>query len=130
MIVFNFSHPLTDKQKEQLERLLDCDVNGHKLSVEQITCQMDIERPFAEQVVEMVDSCDVTPDEWQKIRFVVVLPALSTAAALLLSELHGRCGYYPPAIRLKKKADTLPPEYVVAEILDLDSQRQLARSKR
>lgn len=129
MILLNFAHPVTDEQLAQVRRVLDLDVTGESINVLDIRCQFDTGEPFAEQIEYLVDSIELRSGEWQKYSLLVNLPALSSAAALLLAEIHGRCGYYPSCIRLKK-ADGMPIRYVLAEILDVDAQRQRARQKR
>lgn len=126
MILLNFSHPLTPNQQHAIAQMVI--VPYDKMVT--IPCHLDIDQLFAEQVVAIVDSAKLTAKEWQGEQLLVNLPALSTAAVLVLVELHGRCGYYPPCIRLKREADSMLPVYVLAEILDVDAQRQLARSKR
>ena len=61
---------------------------------------------------------------------LVNLPSLNFIAALLLAELHGRMGYFPPVLRLRPEPGSLPPQYEVAEILNLQSVRDGARRKR
>lgn len=130
MILLNFSHPITEKQQGQIERALNMDIARDKLDVKDIPCQMDIGAPFGDQVAALADACGFTPSEWQTCRILVNLPALSTAAALLLAELHGRCGFYPPAIRFKQEDGVVPPRYVLAEVMDVNGQRQNARKRR
>jgi hypothetical protein len=62
-------------------------------------------------------------------------PAVCTLAVVLLAELHGRCGYFPAHLRLRPVegpdgSPRLPPQYEVAEILDLQAIRDDARRKR
>jgi hypothetical protein len=125
VILLNFSHPITDDQKEQVEQAVLAPA-----TVLDIKCQLDVGKPFAEQVVALIDKADLSPSEWQTFALVVNLPALSTAAALLLAELHGRMGYYPPVIRLKQVDDSMPPRWELAEILNINSQRNEARKRR
>jgi len=47
-----------------------------------------------------------------------------------MAELHGRMGYFPPLLRLKPVAGSVPPRFEVAEILDLQTARDEARRKR
>ena len=61
---------------------------------------------------------------------LVNLPALNFSAAALLAELHGRCGYFPPCVRLRPIAGSVPPQYEVAEVLDLQVLREEARKRR
>jgi len=48
----------------------------------------------------------------------------------VLAEIHGRCGYFPPIVRLRPIKDSLPPRFEVAEILNLNAVRETARTKR
>ncbi|MCQ3980753.1 MAG: hypothetical protein DPW09_45720, partial [Anaerolineae bacterium] len=115
MILLNFSHPLTLEQKKEIEQQV-----GQALSVLiERAAQFDLARPFAEQAVELVDSVGLTPAEWQQSGLVVNLPSLNFGAAAVLAELHGRCGYFPPVVRLRPVAGSLPPRYEVAEIVNL-----------
>ena len=92
-------------------------------------CQLDIDGPFDLQAENLADECGLTAEEWQTEALLLNPRALATAAVMLLAEVHGRCGYYPPCIRLKK-ADGLPPRYELAEVMDVDGQRQKARQRR
>jgi len=130
MILLNFSHPITEEQHKQIKRAIDADITDRPLDILKVECQMGVNADFAEQVVSLVDACKLSPHEWQTKRILVNLPALSTAATLMLAELHGRCGYYPPVIRLKQKDGVIPPRYVLAEIMDVNGQRQNARKRR
>lgn len=130
MILLNFSHPISGEQLTQVRRAVDADVSGERTTVHIVKCQTDIEAPLAEQVGAMMDGISLTPAEWQTLKLLVNPPALSSAAVLVLAELHGRCGYYPPHIRLKKATDSMPPHYVLAEIMDVTKQREMARQKR
>ena len=49
MIVYNCSHPLTDEQKAQLERLLEDTVEERLIRV-----QLDLQKPFAAQLQDVV----------------------------------------------------------------------------
>ncbi len=125
MIVLNFSHPLTPEQVRQLEALTGRTVER----VVEIPTQLDTEAPFGPQIVELVERAGLGPAEWQTLPLLVVPPALNFAAVLLIAELHGRMGYFPPCVRLKP-VPGVPPRYEVAEILDLQGQREAARERR
>ena len=129
MILLNYSHPITDEQRQQISHALNADAND-ELGIVDIPCHLNLDEPLAPQIVALVDACDFTSADWQGLRLVVNLPALSIVAAMLVAELHGRCGYYPPAVRLKRQSDVLPPVYILAEVIDLDDQRQDARERR
>ncbi len=126
MIVLNFSHPLTPEHIQQLEAL-----TGQRVErVVEIPTHLDTGRPFGPQVAELADRAGLTSAEWQTLPILVVPPALNFAAVLLVAELHGRMGYFPPCVRLRPVEGALPPRYEVAEVLDLQGQRENARASR
>ncbi|MFN3928220.1 MAG: CRISPR-associated protein Csx15 [Thermoflexus sp.] len=126
MIVLNFSHPLTPEHLAQLEEL-----TGQRIErVVEIPTHLDTQRPFGPQIVELVDRVGLSPTEWQTMPLLIVPPALNFAAVLLIAELHGRMGYFPPCVRLRRVEGALPPRFEVAEVLDLQGQREAARARR
>jgi hypothetical protein len=126
MIVLNYAHPLTEAQRAQLAALTDEKVEA----VREIPTHLDVNRPFAEQIVALADAAELSTEAWQTTPLLIVLPALNYAAAALLAELHGRMGYFPPMARLRPVEGKLPPRYEVAEVLDLQALRQAARQRR
>jgi hypothetical protein len=44
-------------------------------------------------------------------------------AATLLAELHGRMGYFPTILRLKPIPNSTPPQFQVAEVINLQAVR-------
>lgn len=125
MIILNFSHPLTPEHLAQIEALTGRTVEG----VVEIPTHLDTESPFGPQIAGLAEGAGLTPGEWQTLPLLVVPPALNFAAVLLLAELHGRMGHFPPCVRLKP-VPAVPPRYQVAEILDLQGQREAARERR
>jgi hypothetical protein len=85
---------------------------------------------FAEQIQALVASVGLSATEWQTAPLLINPPTLNVITALLLAELHGRCGYFPPVLRLRLIQGHLPPAYEVAEILDLQQVRDQARRSR
>ncbi len=126
MIVLNFSHPLTGEHLAQLEALTGRPVER----VVEIPTHLDTGRPFGPQVVDLADRAGLTSQEWQTLPLLVVPPALNFAAVLLLAELHGRMGYFPPCVRMRPVEGALPPRYEVAEVMNLQEQREAARARR
>ena len=126
LLVLNFTHPLAPDQQEQISQLM----GGARMRVLDVPAQFDPAQPFAPQVGALVAAVALSSHEWQTVPIVVNPPALSSIAAAVLAELHGRMGYFPPIIRLRPVTDSLPPRYEVAEILPLQAMRDAARTRR
>ena len=126
MIVLNFAHPLTEEQILRLE-----EIAGEKVEeIREFKVSFDNAKPFAEQVKELVDGCDMTPMDWQTKRILIVPPSLNFIAVTLIAELHGRMGYFPPIVRIRPVEGAVPPKFEVAEIIDLQAVRDRARKER
>jgi hypothetical protein len=126
MIVLNFSHPLTSEHLQQVEALL-----GRKVErVIAIHSQIDPQQPLAPQVTALVEQTGLSPDGWQTLPLLINPPSLNFIAVALLAELHGRCGYFPAHLRLRPVQGSVPPQYEVAEVLNLQELRETARQKR
>ncbi len=126
MLVLNFSHPLTDAQRSQIEALTGQPITD----LRQLQTQFDEQQPFAPQLAALMATLDLTPAQWQGEPLLVILPSLNFIAAVLLAELHGRMGYFPPVVRTRPVAGSVPRRYEVAEILDLQALREAARRQR
>jgi hypothetical protein len=72
----------------------------------------------------------LSAEDMQTQPILINPPSLNFITALVLAELHGRMGYFPPVIRLRPVAGSLPPRYEVAEILNLQAVRDAARTAR
>lgn len=126
MIALNFSHPLTPEQiaqvealtKQKMERLIEQPV------------QFDNQQPYQPQLAALMDKIPLSPQEWQGTPILVNLPSLNGIAALVLADLHGRMGYFPPVLRLRPVEGSLPQQYELAELLNLQGVRDAARTKR
>lgn len=126
MILLNFTHPLTTGHLAQIEAL-----TGQKAEkVISITVQFDNEQPFEPQLQGLMAKSELTSEDWQTKPILVNLPSLNTIAALLLAELHGRMGYFPPVLRMGPMANTMPTQFEVIEILNLQKVREAARKER
>ncbi len=126
MILLNFSHPITDAQRSQIEALTGSGIAREIAAMP----QFDEQQPFGPQIDALLAQVDLTPAQWQGEPILVVLPSLNFIAALLLAELHGRMGYFPPVVRTKPVPGALPRRFEVAEILDLQARREAARMTR
>lgn len=126
MIILNFAHPLTDDQLEQVRVLA-----GEEIAqVIDIPSQVDTNAPLAPQVRGWIDDLGIEPRRWQSESWLINPPALNFSAVVLLAELHGRLGYFPPCLRLRPVRDALTPRFEVAEILNLHQVREEARTRR
>lgn len=126
MILLNFSHPITAGQVAQVEALAQRKIESSIV----IPCQFTQSQPFAEQIRALVDSIEFSAEDWQTIPLLINPPAYNYAALTLLAELHGRMGYFPAIIRIRPIADSIPPAYEVAEIINLQAVREQAREQR
>jgi len=126
MIILNFSHPLTQEHIGQIEALTGQGVE----QVIEVKTQFDYKRPFAEQVAELVDSIGFIPQEWQTMPLIINPPSLNFIAITLLAELHGRMGYFPACIRLRPITGSTPPQFEVAEVINLQGVREGGRKAR
>lgn len=126
MLLLNFSHPLTRPQLAEIESLLKAAIE----EVHDYPSQFDSHAPFHSQVVELVDAIELSSSQWQTTPLVVNPPSFSPIAAVLLAELHGRMGNFPPIVRLTPAKGSTFPSFVVAEIINLNLIRHQARGRR
>lgn len=126
MFLINFSHPITDSQLESLARIVGRPVDR----VIEIKTHLDHQQSFHNQVSLLVDQVGLSATEWQTIPLMLMVPSLATVAVLVLAELHGRMGYFPPVVRLRPVPDAMPPVFEPAEVMNLQEIRSRARMMR
>jgi hypothetical protein len=126
MILLNFSHPITSEQQEQIEALIHQKIER----VIALPVQFNHGQPYLPQLAQIMEKLPLSPQELQSAPILVNLPSFNTIAALLLAELHGRMGYFPPILRLRPVEGAIPPRFETAEILNLQSARDAARTRR
>ena len=126
MILLNFSHPLTPEQIARVEALTSQKVD----QVLALNTHFDHQRPFLEQLREVLKQLPFSSEQWQTAPILVNLPSLNSISALLLAELHGRMGYFAPILRLKPVENAMPPRFEVAEVINLQAIRDAARKER
>ncbi|MDQ2715274.1 MAG: CRISPR-associated protein Csx15 [Chloroflexota bacterium] len=125
MLVLNFSHPLTEEHKAQIEALAGTTIDeGRTMPV-----QIDQDEPLIKQISAIVDAVQLSSEEWQTRALLINPPGYAPAAFILLAELHGRIGHFPALIRLRPKPGPVT-RYEVAELLNLQSVRESARQRR
>ena len=126
MILLNFSHPITDAQRAQIEDRIATPIT----QVISAMPQFDEQLPFVPQVQGLITQIELSAEQWQGEPILVVLPSLNFIAAALLAELHARMGYFPAVVRTRPVANAVPRRFEVAEILDLQAIREDARRRR
>jgi len=126
MLLLNFSHPITEKQKSQLEALLGKQIER----IIDIKVHFNQDQPFMPQLQETMKDIPLTSTEWQTTPLLVNLPSYNYIAAMIIAELNGRMGHFPAILRLKPVSDSLPPEFEVAEVINLQAIRNQAREIR
>jgi hypothetical protein len=124
-MLLNFTHPLTDEHVGQVTGFL-----GQQPEVRDIATHVDRNRSMAEVAREMVEAAQLSGVEWQTLPLVVNPPGLAPLALVLIAEIHGRCGYFPPILNIRPVEGALPPRYEVAEIVNLQALRDEARTRR
>jgi hypothetical protein len=126
MILINFSHPLTEAQIAQVEKLTGQTVG----QVIDQPVQFDNNRQFIAQLGELLKDLPISSKKLQTEAVIINPPALNSITALLLAELHGRMGYFPAILRLRPVEGSLPTRYEAAEILNLQAVRDESRVRR
>lgn len=125
MWIINFSHPLTEEQRAQIEALTGTTIER----VVDVPCQFDPALPFADQIETLVENVGLRPEEWENVPILISPPGFSPIACCLIAELHGRMGYFPPLIRLRPILNSVPTRFEVAEIINLQQLRERGRRR-
>ncbi len=125
MLILNFTHPLTPEQQAQIEALAHTSIE----EVRTIPVQIDQAEPLEAQIIAIVDAAGLSSEEWQTRQLLINPPGYAPAAFVLLAELHGRMGHFPSLIRLRPKPGPVT-SYEVAELLNLQTIREVARKRR
>lgn len=126
MFVVNFAHPLTPFQRKQIEHMMATSIDV----VHDISCQFDNQQPFIPQINALLALVPLTAQEWQTEPILINPPAYAPAASALIAELHGRMGHFPAIIRIRPVNGSTPPQFEVAEIINLQAVRDRARRQR
>ena len=125
MLLLNFTHPLTDAQRAQIEALAGTPIE----EVRTIRVQIRQEEALAPQIAAIIESVGLSSLEWQTRPLLINPPGYVPAAFVLLAELHGRIGHFPSLVRLRPKSGPVTT-YEVAELLSLQAVREAARERR
>jgi hypothetical protein len=126
MLLLNFGHPLTDAQLVRVAEIAGKPVER----VLAVATHFEHGRAFDEQIRELLAGVPLTAAQWQSTPIIVNPPSLAPIAAVLIAEIHGRAGFFPTIVRLRPMPGTVPPQFEVAELLNLQAVRDAARSRR
>jgi hypothetical protein len=126
MLVISFAHPLTEAQLARVAELAGQPVER----VLDVRTHFDPVVSFPDQARALLEQIPLSSQQWQSAPILVNPPSLSAIACVVMAELHGRMGYFPPIIRLRAVPDSTPPAFEVAEIINLHKVREQARGKR
>ncbi len=126
MLILNFTHPLTDAQRAQIETFADIPIED----IRTIPVQIDQAEPLEPQITALVDAVGLSSHDWQTRQLLINPPGYAPAAFVLLAELHGRIGHFPTLIRLRPVPGSTPTVYEVAELINLQAIREQARGRR
>lgn len=123
--LLNFTRILTDDQYTQIELAL-----GKRIGkVINLPVEFADARPYGPQCVAAAEQLGLTPNDWATLPIVVNPPGFAPGALALLSELHGRLGYFPVVVRLCPVSGSTPRLYEFAEIINLQALRDAARER-
>ena len=126
MHILNFSHPLTDAQRADIEQAIGQSVDG----ITEVPVQFQVDQPFVEQAAALIEGLGIASQRWQSETWLIVPPSLTAISAIVLAELHGRTGHFPAIIRLKPRMTPVGTSYDFAEIINLEAVRQASRARR
>jgi hypothetical protein len=125
MILLNYAHPFTDEQVRQILAL-----TGGDAEVRAVPVHVDRERPIAVVARELVDASGLSSAEWQQLDLIVNPPGLAPLALALVAEIHGRRGDFPALLNVRPVLSGVTTRYEVAEVINLQAIRELARTRR
>lgn len=125
MTLLNFSHPLTPVQVQQIKIMISGDITR----IIDVPVHFDANVPYSRQIATLLDKVNFNAKQWQNELILLNPPSFNFIAVTLLAELHGRMGYYPPCVRLRP-VPTIPPQFEVVEIINLNEIREQARKRR
>jgi hypothetical protein len=130
MLLLNFTHPLTEQQRTQIEVITNSSIK----EVRTIPLKINQSEPLEPQITAIVDATGLSSKEWQTRTLLINPPGYTPPAFVLLAELHGRIGHFPSLVRLRplnqQSLRGTRTTYEVAELLNLQTIREQARRRR
>lgn len=124
-LLLNFSHPLTDEQRQDLEKRIGSVPEERKIEV-----QVPPQTSMTQAATALVDGLNLSAEQWQITPLLIVPPGFSILASVLLAELHGRIGHFPTVVVIRSVPDAPVQTYAIAELINLQQVRERARERR
>jgi hypothetical protein len=124
-VLINFAHPVTAEQLDGLRT----ETGIWVAEVIKVDVHFDEDCAFADQVSAIVDAAGLTEDDWQTLPLIVNVPGFAYIAAALIAEIHGRAGYFPNIMRLRRSPQD-STKFLFAELIRLQDIRHAARLRR
>src|SRR5258708_21345115 len=103
MLILNFTHPIINEQRAQIELLANTSIE----EVRSIPVQINQEEPLEPQITSIVDAVGLSSEEWQTRPLLINPPGYAPAAFFLLAELHGPIDHFPSFIPILPLATTI-----------------------
>ena len=122
ILLLNFTHPLSEQQREQIEELAGTPID----EVLTVAMQIDETEPLSPQITRLVDAAGLSNEDWDRRHILINPPGYAPAAFLLLAEIHGRMGHFPTFVRFRPKHGSVT-SYEAVDILNLQTIRDAAR---
>lgn len=122
MLVLNFSHALSDSHTASIAELVN-----DQVTIIQYQVHFDDEVAFSMQTRDLLEQHPFSNEDWQTGKFLINLPGHPVIAGVLLAELHGRMGHFPTVLRLQTVPGITPPQFEIAELIDLHCIRTDSR---
>src|SRR5947209_2415689 len=122
ILLLNFTHPLSEQQREQIEELAGTPID----EVLNVVMQIDETEPLSPQITRLVDAAGLSNEDWDRRHILINPPGYAPAAFLLLAEIHGRMGHFPTFVRFRPKHGSVT-SYEAVEILNFQTIRDAAR---
>src|SRR5260370_11534085 len=123
ILVLNFTHPLTEQQRAQIEELAGATIED----VITVPTLVNEEEPLGQQITGLVDAIGLSSDDWRRRNILINPPGYTPAATLLLAEIHVRSGHFPTLLHMRPKHVSVTC-YEVVELLNLQTVRDAART--
>ena len=124
-LLLNFSHPFSEQQRQQLEHKL-----GTPFTEQHLPVHVQSGESMTAACERALAALALSATEWQTTPLIVNPPGLSSLACLLLTAIHGRCGYFPALTIMRPLSSAPLPTFVLEDVVNLQALREQSRQTR